>query len=73
MDDGETGRRIAYWRERRGMTQQLFADRIGRSKSWVEKGAGFLRQVTNAVALQTARTAEAQTGRAASQASAGIP
>jgi transcriptional regulator with XRE-family HTH domain len=37
MDDGEIGRRIAYWRERRGMTQQLFADRIGRSKSWVEK------------------------------------
>ena len=37
MDDGETGRRIAYWRERRGMTQQLFGDRIGRSKSWVEK------------------------------------
>jgi transcriptional regulator with XRE-family HTH domain len=37
MDDGEIGRRIAHWRERRGMTQQLFADRIGRSKSWVEK------------------------------------
>jgi transcriptional regulator with XRE-family HTH domain len=37
MDDGEIGRRIAHWRERRGMTQQLFADRIGFSKSWVEK------------------------------------
>lgn len=37
MDHGELGRRIAYWRERRGMTQQLFADRVGRSKSWVEK------------------------------------
>jgi transcriptional regulator with XRE-family HTH domain len=37
MDDDETGLRIAHWRERRGMTQQLFADRIGRSKSWVEK------------------------------------
>lgn len=37
MDDRELGRRIAYWRERRGMTQQLFADRVGRSKSWVEK------------------------------------
>jgi transcriptional regulator with XRE-family HTH domain len=37
MDDGELGRRIAYWRDRRGMTQQLFADRVGRSKSWVEK------------------------------------
>jgi transcriptional regulator with XRE-family HTH domain len=37
VDDGELGRKIAYWRERRGMTQQLFADRLGRSKSWVEK------------------------------------
>jgi transcriptional regulator with XRE-family HTH domain len=37
MDDSELGARIAYWRERRGMTQQLLADRIGRSKSWVEK------------------------------------
>jgi transcriptional regulator with XRE-family HTH domain len=37
VDDPELGRRIAYWRERRGMTQQLFADRIGRSKSWIEK------------------------------------
>lgn len=37
MDDVEIGRRIAYWRERRGMTQQLFADRLARSKSWVEK------------------------------------
>jgi transcriptional regulator with XRE-family HTH domain len=45
MDDGETGRRIAYWRERRGMTQQLFADRIGRSKSWVEKVEAGTRSV----------------------------
>ena len=45
MDDGETGRRIAYWRERRGMTQQLFADRIGRSKSWVEKVEAATRSV----------------------------
>jgi transcriptional regulator with XRE-family HTH domain len=37
VDDQDLGRRMAYWRERRGMTQQLFADRIGRSKSWVEK------------------------------------
>jgi transcriptional regulator with XRE-family HTH domain len=37
MDDGELGTRIAYWRERRGMTQRLLADRIGRSKSWIEK------------------------------------
>jgi transcriptional regulator with XRE-family HTH domain len=37
MDEREVGRRIAHWRKRRGLTQALFADRIGRSKSWVEK------------------------------------
>ncbi|MFV2019866.1 helix-turn-helix domain-containing protein [Micromonospora sp. LOL_023] len=31
------GRRVALWRVQRRMTQQVFADRIGRSKSWVEK------------------------------------
>ncbi|WP_157517620.1 helix-turn-helix domain-containing protein, partial [Micromonospora rifamycinica] len=28
------GRRIAELRARRGMSQQVFADRIGKSKSW---------------------------------------
>lgn len=37
MDDHELGSRVAYWRERRGVTQRLLADRIGRSKSWIEK------------------------------------
>ncbi len=37
MEAGELGQRIAYWRQRRGMTQQLFADRIGKSVSWVAK------------------------------------
>lgn len=37
MQDRELGRRIAYWRRRRGLTQLVFADRIGRSKSWVVK------------------------------------
>jgi transcriptional regulator with XRE-family HTH domain len=37
MDDRELGARIAYWRERRGITQRLLADQIGRSKSWIEK------------------------------------
>ncbi|WP_100444626.1 helix-turn-helix domain-containing protein [Glycomyces xiaoerkulensis] len=32
-----TGRRVAYWRQRRGMSQQVFADQIGKSKSWVDK------------------------------------
>lgn len=36
-DDRELGRRIGYWRRRRKLTQAVFADRIGRSKSWVEK------------------------------------
>jgi transcriptional regulator with XRE-family HTH domain len=37
MDDRELGRRIGYWRRRRKLTQAVFADRIRRSKSWVEK------------------------------------
>lgn len=37
MEDRELGRRIAYWRRRRGLTQVIFADRIGRSRSWVVK------------------------------------
>ncbi|SCL48454.1 Helix-turn-helix domain-containing protein [Micromonospora citrea] len=31
------GRRVAQWRVRRNMTQQQFADRLGKSKSWVDK------------------------------------
>lgn len=31
------GRRVAYWRGVRRMSQQVFADRLGRSKSWVDK------------------------------------
>ncbi|MGC5031372.1 helix-turn-helix domain-containing protein [Micromonospora sp. DT229] len=31
------GRRVAYWRVRRRMSQQVFADRLGKSKSWVDK------------------------------------
>src|SRR6476660_4940639 len=37
MDDTAIGRRVAYWRRRRHLSQRVFADRIGRSKSWVEK------------------------------------
>ena len=37
MDDLELGRRIGYWRRRRKLTQAVFADLIGKSKSWVEK------------------------------------
>ncbi|WFE48316.1 helix-turn-helix domain-containing protein [Verrucosispora sp. WMMD1129] len=31
------GRRVAQWRARRRMTQQALADRLGKSKSWVDK------------------------------------
>ncbi|KXK60841.1 hypothetical protein AWW66_16740 [Micromonospora rosaria] len=31
------GRRVAQWRVRRHMTQQMLADRLGKSKSWVDK------------------------------------
>ncbi|WFE43323.1 helix-turn-helix domain-containing protein [Verrucosispora sp. WMMD1129] len=31
------GRRVAQWRVRRRMTQQGLADRLGKSKSWVDK------------------------------------
>ncbi|MEV4760887.1 helix-turn-helix domain-containing protein [Micromonospora sp. NPDC049559] len=31
------GRRVAYWRGRRNLSQQHLADRLGKSKSWVEK------------------------------------
>ncbi|GGM00160.1 MULTISPECIES: helix-turn-helix domain-containing protein [Micromonospora] len=38
MNDGlPVGRRVAYWRQRRKMSQQVFADRLGKSKSWVDK------------------------------------
>ncbi|MFI6759960.1 helix-turn-helix domain-containing protein [Micromonospora sp. NPDC050417] len=37
MDELPIGRRVAYWRGQRKMSQQVFADRIGRSKSWVDK------------------------------------
>ncbi len=37
MDELPIGRRVAYWRGRRRMSQQAFADRLGKSKSWVDK------------------------------------
>ncbi|MFD6567984.1 helix-turn-helix domain-containing protein [Micromonospora profundi] len=36
-DDLPIGRRVARWRVRRQMTQQMLADRLRRSKSWVDK------------------------------------
>ncbi|MEV4661879.1 helix-turn-helix transcriptional regulator [Micromonospora echinofusca] len=44
------GRRVAQWRVRRNMTQQQFADRLGKSKSWVDKverGVRRLERMSN--------------------------
>ncbi len=48
-DELPIGRRVAYWRGRRRMSQQVFADRLGKSKSWVDKverGARSLDKVS---------------------------
>lgn len=37
MDELPIGRRVACWRTRRKMSQQVFADLLGKSKSWVDK------------------------------------
>jgi transcriptional regulator with XRE-family HTH domain len=52
MDDRELGSRVAYWRARRGMTQLLLADRIGRSKSWIEKVEAGKRSANRLPILQ---------------------
>ncbi|MGW0432938.1 helix-turn-helix domain-containing protein [Micromonospora sp. NPDC003197] len=45
VDEISTGRRVAYWRKRRHLSQQVFADRLGRSTSWVEKIEGGQRRL----------------------------
>ncbi|MFI7551044.1 helix-turn-helix domain-containing protein [Micromonospora sediminimaris] len=50
VNEVPVGRRVAQWRVRRNMTQQQFADRLGKSKSWVDKierGARRLERVSN--------------------------
>src|ERR1700712_729300 len=37
VDELPIGRRVAYWRGRRKMSQQVFADRLGKSNGWVDK------------------------------------
>jgi transcriptional regulator with XRE-family HTH domain len=36
---------VRYWMHRRGLTRQLFADRLGKSKSWVDKICNGDRQL----------------------------
>jgi transcriptional regulator with XRE-family HTH domain len=33
----DIGRRVRYWRQRRNLDRKTFADRVGRSPSWVDK------------------------------------
>ncbi|WP_443084011.1 helix-turn-helix domain-containing protein [Verrucosispora sp. WMMA2121] len=47
------GRRIAQLRVRRGMSQQVFADRIGKSKSWVDKVERGARRLDRLSVIET--------------------
>lgn len=44
MDTGRIGRRIAYWREHRGLTQADFGRLMGQSRRWVQDLEGGQRQ-----------------------------
>ena len=46
------GRRVAYWRKRRDLSQQVFADRLGKSKSWVDKVERGVRRLDKFSVLQ---------------------
>ncbi|WJK37040.1 helix-turn-helix domain-containing protein [Solwaraspora sp. WMMA2065] len=46
------GRRVAQWRMRSRMTQQVLADRIGKSKSWVEKVEQGVRKLDRLSVIQ---------------------
>ncbi|MGW6454455.1 helix-turn-helix domain-containing protein [Streptomyces sp. NPDC055078] len=44
VDTGRIGRRIAYWRDRRGLTQTDFGRLMGQTKRWVQDIEGGKRQ-----------------------------
>ncbi|KIR62081.1 helix-turn-helix domain-containing protein [Micromonospora haikouensis] len=52
MHELPIGRRVAYWRGRRSMSQQQFADAIGKSKSWVDKVERGVRRLDKLSSLQ---------------------
>ncbi|MEV5822161.1 helix-turn-helix domain-containing protein [Micromonospora haikouensis] len=52
-DEVPIGRRVAELRARRGMSQQVFADRIGRSKSWVDKVERGVRTLDRLSVIET--------------------
>ncbi|GLY26519.1 helix-turn-helix domain-containing protein [Micromonospora sp. NBRC 101691] len=55
MDSSEllpVGRLVAYWRGRRKLSQQVLADRLGKSKSWVDKVERGVRSLDKVSTLQ---------------------
>ncbi|SCF17028.1 Transcriptional regulator, contains XRE-family HTH domain [Micromonospora echinospora] len=59
MDGSEllpVGRRVAYWRGRRKLSQQVLADRLGKSKSWVDKVERGVRSLDKVSTLQDIAT-----------------
>jgi transcriptional regulator with XRE-family HTH domain len=53
----DIGRRVSYWRSRRGLTRQQFADLVGRSMSWVDKVETGQRGLVRLPMLETVATA----------------
>ncbi|QOC95389.1 helix-turn-helix domain-containing protein [Micromonospora craniellae] len=56
METLPVGRRVAYWRGRRKLSQQVFADRLGKSKSWVDKVERGVRSLDKVSTLQEVAT-----------------
>ncbi|MGH8900105.1 MAG: helix-turn-helix domain-containing protein [Egibacteraceae bacterium] len=57
MEHGSVGERIAYWRKRRGLSQQVLAGLVGRSASWmtkVERGDRIVDKLSVLLALSYA-------------------
>src|SRR4051794_8806056 len=48
----EIAARVSYWMNRRGMTRKLFADRMGKSVSWIDKIKSGDRQLDRISVLQ---------------------
>jgi transcriptional regulator with XRE-family HTH domain len=72
----DIGRRVSYWRIRRGLTRQQFADLVGRSMSWVDKvetgqrglvRLPMLEAVANALQVDVASLADDAAARSATQ------
>src|SRR3954453_835567 len=53
----DIGRRVSYWRSRRGLSRQQFADLVGRSMSWVDKGETSQRGRVRLPMLEAVATA----------------